>query len=63
MASSDFHIKFAEPDFTFFRRKDADKRGKQQQREKANQASKREIRQVQAFNFRSRLGRIYVYLI
>jgi len=35
----------------FSRRKDADSARKQQQREKANQASKREIRQVQAFNF------------
>jgi hypothetical protein len=32
----------------FSRRKDADNRGKQQQREKANQPSNGEIRQVQA---------------
>jgi len=47
----------------FSRRKYADKRRKQEQREEANQTSKGEIRQVQASNFRSRLGRFYVYLI
>jgi len=45
----------------FSRRKDADKRGKQQQHKKANQTSKGEIRQVQASLFRSRLVRIYTY--
>jgi len=63
MAESDFHISLQTRISHFSRRKDADKRGKQQQRDKANQTSKREIRQVQAFNFRRRLGRTYVYLI